>query len=631
MHVRTVGPNAPDMASHAEAHEAEAEDDEAPDGPATGPDLGYWDQQFADVVAGSSMAPRIEKLLRNGALAVTDYSGFDSPKEGFRIFLPRLADLMGTKFGEVHWVRSCDWGALQQKVLTQQSHLLHDGAACVFADINERVDPVAAGWCDEMAPVKGLQPDAATKRNEAIEEFLAENRTWAQPVHATSWCLVHKQRCPVHPLWAWHLAWNGEIHAAMRDAGSSHELQQRGSADRSASPHTPPHKRRKVQETCQANPVPWWMRVRSPASQSNQQQQNDEFMTPECLDRNGLGAQEAPPQPLSISVAGLSCTDYSAVGQNKRSAGLTERHHSVWMQDRRTAAEHGVEDVAFSECSDRYPVHAKQALPLAETHHTVYAKLGPDLLGFPQRRTRCFAACINRARLVWVGPHPTDVREDFLKHFGRTLRVTGDAFFVASAEEISEALHQMAIKRKTKLPADFMSLPTPRYLHRLLPPGAMQRKTAYDELAAKREHQESYLADLDHHEGFGPKPGPMFPTCLTHSCVYSYRKERLALAFESLTAQGLDMYAAMAGGRGTSPIKEIFKNLKPHECRFLAGNAMHVPTFTMWMVYVLGNCRPMDDFFQLRPLTLSSCSSADELDDEVNEEIQQRAPAQPEW
>jgi hypothetical protein len=154
-------------------------------------------------------------------------------------------------------------------------------------------------------------------------------------------------------------------------------------------------------------------------------------------------------------------------------------------------------------------------------------------------------------------------------------------------------MYQKAAQRHVTLPKGFMA-DADSVLHKVLPPGAMQRKAEYDALHEQRcADGEAVLADLDHRPGYGPTSGAKFPTCLTHSCVYSWHKRRLALASESLAAQGIDMFPALSGGRKLSPLKQIFDSLSERDVKFLAGNAMHVPTFTMWMVYVFGNCAPV--------------------------------------
>ena len=79
-------------------------------------------------------------------------------------------------------------------------------------------------------------------------------------------------------------------------------------------------------------------------------------------------------QPLMITSAGMSCTDYCSGGSNLRAAGATERPHAVLIADRQNLAEQCLEDCCFGENTDRYPVVLKQRDPLKCTHITKFVK-----------------------------------------------------------------------------------------------------------------------------------------------------------------------------------------------------------------------------------------------------------------
>eukprot|EP00971_Amphidinium_carterae_P350701 6491693-Amphidinium_carterae.2 len=132
--------------------------------------------------------------------------------------------------------------------------------------------------------------------------------------------------------------------------------------------------------------------------------------------------------------------------------------------------------------------------------------------------------------------------------------------------------------------------------------GALQRKAQYEEVRADKGNPASFMACLDHHPKFGPGGGSLFPTLLTHNSIWSWAADRLATGLECLTAQGLDFYGPLIGSRGVSPLKPLFEKLEDKEQRSLAGNAMHLPLFSLWIVYVLGNTRRVTDGkFNLSP------------------------------
>ena len=73
---------------------------------------------------------------------------------------------------------------------------------------------------------------------------------------------------------------------------------------------------------------------------------------------------------------------------------------------------------------------------LEDTHVILAVRTGPDLQGFPMKRTRTLASGVNRAMLVWCGPDPHLVEEDFRQKFHRQLTLTGSAYLDASEDEI---------------------------------------------------------------------------------------------------------------------------------------------------------------------------------------------------
>ena len=309
-------------------------------------------------------------------------------------------------------------------------------------------------------------------------------------------------------------------------------------------------------------------------------------------------------EPLFLNVAGLVCVDWSSMGQRSGAGGAGDRYHSMWCIERLVAAENDLEDLALFECSDKYPMNERLAL-LSKTHLLLCVVFGPVDVGFPVRRSRCMGVCINRRRLAWMGPTSSKrLQKDFLQKFGMKAKETGAFFMQAGSKEVSEWVERLAKARKKTLPKNYKEVPQDEYLHLLVPPSAMTHKEEYETHREETSQENTpYFCDLDHHLNRGPRPGAMFPTALTHSTVYSFgvpgRLGRLAVTGESLSSQGLDMYPNIAGGRPLSPLAPIFNAMPDRHARGLLGNAMHAPSMAMWMLYVLGNCRRVQDFASL--------------------------------
>ena len=107
------------------------------------------------------------RLLRHGAIGVSDYSGLDAPKEAMRAVLPAIESITGVpKRPEIRWVRSCDWAALPQRVLCMLSGLETHSEACVFMDLKNRMPPNAQDFCKAMAPSKNDPIDDTVQKTQ---------------------------------------------------------------------------------------------------------------------------------------------------------------------------------------------------------------------------------------------------------------------------------------------------------------------------------------------------------------------------------------------------------------------------------------------------------------------------------
>ena len=534
--------------------------------------LNQWDQFYAlRFQEFSLMSERLLGNLQRGLYVGTDFSGFDAPRECFRIMTCALDKEFGAQLSDhVHFVRSCDLGVLQKKCLMLQSDMFDAGGSCVFSDVLDRLNPDARDWIKTAGPTKTMSLQGAQAANQLVEQFVQRSKGQLFMGDGCSYCEMHRQRCP---------AFISAVLQSKKDSGEASSSASvagvSAGSDGDGSVSVSPTKMKKQSYAGK----PWH------EGALNLSMGSDEDM------------------PVVCNISGLVCTDYTPLGKQRGlvGAGLTEPVHAVWIAERRYLASHDMEDWFFTENSSKYPVEAKQVAALCETHDVKYVHVCPSKLNYPMHRRRTFTFGVNRRLWVWVGPTcPGDIQMQFDMAFGAETQFTGDMYFMADATTIHKFAEERASRRGKKLPADFRQRSMKEYLSCLVPPGAMVRLSQYEKVRPELESLDgSFLVDLDHNLGCGPACGPLTPALDTHPCIFSFKHERLALGSELLGAQGVDMFQGMAGNRGLSPLKRVFEQLGDADQRFLAGNTMHIPSLSAWMFFAISNVRSRAELSRL--------------------------------
>ena len=332
---------------------------DAREGPASLQELALWDIAFVKRLAMEGMAASVMDNLSRGLFVTSEFSGFDVPREATRIWTKALATELRVPEPAVWFVRSCDSGRVQKQCLMSQSDKLDGGSSCVFSDALDRLDPDVRDWVKAAGPTKDMPVQEAQEANGLVENFLAGKGAGIFSTDGLCYCEMHRQRCPVH------------VRPVLRSA-----MGMGAGSQPAAAPETfpSPSKRRR---TGAVQRQPWHVKTLSE-----------------------LGPSEGQAQlPLSCSIAGLVCTDYTPLGRRRGhvGAGVTEPVHAVWCHERQHLATHGLEDFFFTENSSAYPVMKKQITPLATTHEIKYVVTCPYDLGFAMRRRRTFTfGCAGR-------------------------------------------------------------------------------------------------------------------------------------------------------------------------------------------------------------------------------------------
>ena len=232
-------------------------------------------------------------------------------------------------------------------------------------------------------------------------------------------------------------------------------------------------------------------------------------------------------------------------------------------------------------------------------------------------------------RLQWIGP-PDDesVQRCFDDMFKRTTETSGDCFFIADDQRVKDDVLKRLEKRGLNCDAVAENcFPLTRdLLVQCLPPGAAQRFAKYEQLRPLRQGIEDgcFICDVQQWPDVGCSSyGPQFPCQLTHGTVVSLERRRIALGLEHLLAQGFHVLPEVSG-TFRSPLTPLFEKMQCESIKRLSGNAINLPAFAAWMVFVLCNCVPADPRASQLPRMLSQAAPV-ESDDQQESESQAEA------
>jgi hypothetical protein len=527
-------------------------------GPENLTELSQWDEFIVQKAMSAGLAGRMVEMLMGGCIMNSDYSGADFTRESVRIIMMSMYAAFGLPLPPTEHVRSCDWGALQMSMLKKQSKMLSDSRGCVFENMLDRLPLSLQQWLTDAAPNRNDNVNKARKANADIWEHLNRNASWAFPPTSSSYCQMHKHKCPTYPGTMYTPSHSAFFLELPDEQPQPKRACRRYDSDVSSVASLP------------GLYEPWWAQRR---------------VVPRMDDGSCV-------RPLIVNIAGVTCLEYTSLGKQKRDGGCHDLYHSVWSLERQQVARQGLEDVYFSECADRYPAESLQVDKFSETHCVVVLRTCPSQMGFPIRRRRRYTAGLNKQTCIWVGPSTQeDVNLEFQALFHRTLELTGDTFFVADEGQVLSWVLDRTAKRKTqsRLP-DTFGTNMETYFQALVPQGGVQRKSLYDALRQTEGGLAgAFLIDIEQNPHQGSVPGPVVPALCTHSDIFSYESQRFAIACEYLAMQGADSHSKLSGGRGISKFARMFETITESETRHLVGNGIHIAVFAAWFVYVMGN------------------------------------------
>ena len=225
---------------------------------------------------------------------------------------------------------------------------------------------------------------------------------------------------------------------------------------------------------------------------------------------------------------------------------------------------------------------------LNETHELLTILAGPQTIGWPVRRPRCFSAGLNRSTLVWTGPTAQkDLQHDFEQFYAATTRASGDVFLVAPREEVYEEQCRMASKRGRQMPALGGAADVPLLRReQVYAPGQLLRYADYNKIWSAKGGP--FFADLEQSAVAGAAtPGAELPCALTHWTIHSWSEDRPLVPMEAFLAHGFNTYPASTGLEKVCEVQACLQRLNVKEQKVLLGNGWHLPSICAWVFYLL--------------------------------------------
>jgi hypothetical protein len=332
-----------------------------------------------------------ERLLGDGLISLSDYSGYDAVRESLR----HCTDFIAHGAPPIVHVRSCDKGRIQQRFLTMMSDKADEGKSCVFANLEDRIPATIIRWLDAAMPSKDSSKEEAARAFADMEEYLISCGEKLFTISSTSFCIKHSCQCPLYPTWAAAClddlvriaAENG--FTDIDDVGIWHCLHLANSYELEAFMDLRCCWAESHRHASSARNTPYWYSQKS---------------LPKVLQNTfHKNASSYKHQPLVIHHAGFECTDYTQLGERKGDSGQTNRPLDGYLVGRKRAAELQAESMFFNECHVSFQFHRRFAL-MRQTHLLLRVKANPISGGYPMPRNRMFGVGICLESFVWVGP-----------------------------------------------------------------------------------------------------------------------------------------------------------------------------------------------------------------------------------
>ena len=285
---------------------------------------------------------------------------------------------------------------------------------------------------------------------------------------------------------------------------------------------------------------------------------------------------------ITMSVAGISCIDWSMRGRKMGSLGDGCLSWTCYMRE----VIHYQYDIVVLECTRCYQ-EADAIFMLGHLYVFEYCIFSPSEIGVPSERWRKYMVFLHRrGKVQWI-PGQELNREKFLKTFGRKLACDGHVYMDHTPEHMVDE-HIGALAARQGMPArdeHGRSWKARSVMTRL----SRARLESYEELLDNYDEADQpprFFVDESQKAAYGHM-SECVPALTRKNRIWSLYYDRLMLNEERVEAMGIPAIHSESTLGLAAPWPRALKRFSEAHVNQLSGNSMQLAAISAVLIYTL--------------------------------------------
>ena len=285
---------------------------------------------------------------------------------------------------------------------------------------------------------------------------------------------------------------------------------------------------------------------------------------------------------ISMSVAGISCIDWSVRGKKLGSLGDGCLSWTCYMRE----VIHYQYDIVVLECTRGYQ-EADAIFMLAHLYVFEYCIFSPSEIGVPSERWRKYMVFIHRrGKVQWI-PGQELNRENLLKTFGRRLACDGHVYMDHTPEHMVDE-HIGVLAARQGMPARDED-GRPWKARSVMTRFSRDRLESYDELLGNYDEADlppRVFVDESQKAAYGHM-SECVPALTRKNRIWSLYYDRLMLNEERVEAMGIPAIHSESTLGLAAPWPRALKKFSEAHVNQLSGNSMQLAAISAVLIYTL--------------------------------------------